>query len=84
MAKRLVGHRLCNRSPLSIALLAVRLARLAEDMLDSIRALEFYCGIGKVGGHIISFHIANIWNRWTALRSFKEQLREQRDCCPRF
>jgi hypothetical protein len=38
-----------SRNPLSIGSLAVR---LAEDqvMLDSIRALEFYCGIGKVGG----------------------------------
>lgn len=29
-------------------------------MFESIRALEFYCGIGKEGRVAISFHIANI------------------------
>jgi hypothetical protein len=52
-------------------------------MLDSIRALEFYCGIGKER-HQLSYCQHNIWNRWTALRSFKGQRREQRNRCPRF
>jgi hypothetical protein len=45
MAKRLSqGLIMSAESPLSIGLLT---ARFAEYMLDSIRALEFYCGIGK-------------------------------------
>ncbi len=53
-----------------------------QDML--IRALEFYCGIGMCVDISLAFRIANVWSRWTAPRSLKEQRREQRDRCPRF
>lgn len=80
--KRRVGHGLCKQEPVINSVASGPLSR-GQAMLDSIRALEFYCGIGKVsrpstvilstygiGGLHCALSRSSVGNNATVVRAF--------------